>query len=94
MILGKVTGTVVSTVQHPFYDGKKQLLVRYLKPDGGFDGERYVLAVDLHQVGAGVGDTVLVMDEGNSARQIMATGPQGPVRSVVVGIVDQVAVGP
>lgn len=93
MILGRVTGTVVSTVQHPFYDGKKQLLVRYLKPDGSLDGERYVLAIDLHDVGAGVGDTVIVMDEGNSARQILSTGPQGPVRSVVVGIVDEVALG-
>ena len=93
MILGRVTGTVVSTVQHPFYDGKKQLLVRYLKPDGRLDGERYVLAIDLHDVGAGVGDTVIVMDEGNSARQILSTGPQGPVRSVVVGIVDEVALG-
>ncbi|MCC6623903.1 MAG: hypothetical protein IT385_21775 [Deltaproteobacteria bacterium] len=92
MILGRVTGTVVSTVEHPFYDGKKQLIVRYLKPDGeALDGERYVVAIDLHSVGAGVGDTVIVIDEGNSARQILATGPHGPVRSVIVGIVDQVA---
>jgi len=91
MILGRVTGTVVSTVQHPFYDGKKQLVVRYLTPDGDLDGEKYVLAIDLHAVGAGVGDTVIVMDEGNSARQILSTGPTGPVRSVIVGIVDAVA---
>jgi len=90
MILGRVTGTVVSTVEHPFYDGTKQLIVRYLKPDGSFDGERYVVAIDLHAVGAGVGDTVIVLDEGNSARQILSTGPQGPVRSVIVGIVDEV----
>ena len=93
MILGRVTGTVVSTVQHPFYDGKKQLLVRYLKPDGALDGDKYVLAVDLHAVGAGVGDTVIVMDEGNSARQILSAGPTGPVRSVIVGIVDAVTLG-
>jgi len=93
MILGRVTGTVVTTTQHPFYDGKTQLLVRYVAPDGRLDGERYVLAIDLHDVGAGVGDTVLVMDEGNSARQILGTGPHGPVRSVIVGIVDQVALG-
>lgn len=93
MILGRVTGTVVSTVEHPFYDGKKQLIVRYVRPDGSLDGERYVIAVDLDSVGAGVGDTVLVMDEGNSARQIMGTGAQGPVRSIIVGIVDAVALG-
>ncbi len=87
MILGRVCGTVVSTVQHPFYSGKKQLLVRAIAPDGGFDGERYILALDL--VGAGVGETVLVEDEGNSARQLVED-PAAPLRSVVVGIVDQI----
>jgi ethanolamine utilization protein EutN len=87
MILGRVCGTVVSTVQHPFYQGKKQLIVRACTPDGAFDGDRYVVAVDL--VGAGVGETVLVEDEGNSARQLL-DAKDAPVRSVIVGIVDEV----
>ena len=87
MILGRVMGTVVSTVQHPFYQGKKQLIVRYCTPSGEFDGDKYVVAVDL--VGAGVGETVIVEDEGNSARQLMSA-TNAPIRSVVVGIVDQV----
>lgn len=91
MMLGRVCGTVVSTVEHPFYDGRKQLIVRAVLPDGTLEGERYVVAVDL--VGAGVGQTVLVEDEGNSARQLLDTGPTGPIRSVVVGIVDQVSEG-
>ena len=65
--------------------------MRACLPDGSFDGEKYVIAVDL--VGAGVGETVLVEDEGNSARQLMGNLKNAPVRSVVVGIVDQVAVG-
>ncbi|MCC6521608.1 MAG: hypothetical protein IT373_03005 [Polyangiaceae bacterium] len=89
MMLGRVTGTVVSTVQHPFYAGKKQLMVRAVTPDGAFDGDKYVVAVDL--VGAGVGETVLVEDEGNSARQLLGSA-NGPVRSVIVGIVDAVSV--
>lgn len=88
MILGRVCGTVVSTMEHPFYDGKKQLIVRACNPDGSLDGEKYVIAVDL--VGAGVGQTVLVEDEGNSARQLMGV-KDAPVRSVIVGIVDAVA---
>jgi ethanolamine utilization protein EutN len=88
MILGRVCGTLVATVQHPFYDGRKQLIVRTALPDGSFDGEKYVVAVDL--VGAGVGATVLVEDEGNSARQLLDAVPNGPVRSVIVGIVDEV----
>lgn len=91
MMLGRVTGTVVSTVQHPFYAGRKQLMVRAVTPDGAFDGDKYVVAVDL--VGAGVGETVLVEDEGNSARQLLGSA-NGPVRSVIVGIVDEVNVPP
>ena len=51
MNLGKVIGTVVSAQQHPFYDGHKQLLVRYTAPDGGYDGERYVIALDMVDAG-------------------------------------------
>lgn len=87
MILGRVCGTVVSTIQHPFYQGRKQLIVRACSPDGAFDGDRYVIAVDL--VGAGVGETVLVEDEGTSARQLLDV-KDAPVRSVIVGIVDEV----
>ncbi|APR78978.1 Ethanolamine utilization polyhedral-body-like protein EutN [Minicystis rosea] len=87
MILGRVCGTVVSTVQHPFYDGKKQLMVRACTPDGAFDGEKYVIAVDT--VGAGVGEMVIVEDEGNSARQMLGV-TNAPVRSLIVGIVDEV----
>jgi ethanolamine utilization protein EutN len=88
MILGRVCGTVVSTVQHPFYQGKKQLIVRACTPDGAFDGDRYVIAVDL--VGAGIGETVIVEDEGTSARQLLDAGKDAPVRSVILGIVDAV----
>ena len=88
MILGRVCGTVVSTIQHPFYNGKKQLIVRACLPDGTFDGDKYVIAVDT--VGAGVGQTVLVEDEGNSARQMLNVS-NAPVRSVIVGIVDEVS---
>ena len=35
MILGRVCGTVVSTVEHPFYDGRKQLIVRALREAKG-----------------------------------------------------------
>ncbi len=86
MILGRVSGTVVSTVQHPFYRGRKQLIVRACAHDGTPDGERYVICVDL--VGAGIGEMVLVEDEGNSARQLL-DAKDGPVRSVIVGIVDE-----
>jgi ethanolamine utilization protein EutN len=88
VILGRVVGTVVATIQHPFYgSGKKQLIVRAVNPDGSLDGTKYIVALDV--VGAGVGETVLVEDEGSSARQIL-DDPKAPVRSLVVAIVDSV----
>ena len=86
MKLGRVVGTIVTTIQHPFFEGRKQLLVRYVEPDGRWTGD-YTVAVDV--VDAGVGQVVLVEDEGNGARQLL-DAPNAPVRAVIVGIVDQV----
>ena len=41
-------------------------------------------------VQAGVGDVVLVLDEGNGARQIIGKEPDGAIRAVIVGVVDEV----
>ncbi len=85
MILGRVTGEVYSTINHPFYDARTLLVVAKTGPEGDATGE-YVIAVDV--VGAGVGQRVLVLDEGNGARQVL-DAPDAPVRSVVVGIIDE-----
>lgn len=87
MYIARVFGNVVSTIKHPFFAGRKLLLVERLRPEGGADA-RYDIAVDLVQ--AGPGDTVLVLDEGSSARQLLDAEPNGPVRAVIVGIVDAV----
>ena len=85
MKIGRVAGTVVSTVCSPVYDAEKLLLCDLLdeglEPTGG-----YTIAVD--RVEAGVGDTVLILDEGNSARQVLGA-PEAPIRAVVVGVVDE-----
>jgi ethanolamine utilization protein EutN len=87
MLLGKVCGTIHSTINHPFYDNKKLLLVDRLKKDGTSSG-KYVIAIDT--VDAGAGETVLVIDEGNSARQIV-NDSSAPLRSIIIGIVDQIS---
>jgi ethanolamine utilization protein EutN len=86
MKLARVVGTVVSTIKSPIFDGRALLLVDLLEPDGREAGG-YLIAVDT--VGAGAGETVLVLDEGTSARQIVGA-PYGPLRTVTVGIVDAV----
>lgn len=88
MILGRITGEVVATIQHPSYAGRRVLMVDRVAPDGRESGE-YLIAIDT--VGAGLGQTVLIVDEGNSARQVVGD-PAAPIRSVIVGIVDQVDV--
>jgi microcompartment protein CcmK/EutM len=42
-------------------------------------------------VGAGHGETVLIIDEGNSARQVVGD-TTAPIRAVIVGIVDELLV--
>ncbi|MDP2624344.1 MAG: EutN/CcmL family microcompartment protein [Actinomycetota bacterium] len=88
MKLGKVAGTVVSTISHPIYDGRKLLLCDLLDADGADTGG-YLICVDA--VGAGHGETVLIIDEGNSARQVVGD-PTAPIRAVIVGIVDELLV--
>jgi len=84
--IARVAGTVVSPISHPFYEGRRLLLCDLVEPDGAPAGG-YLIAVDV--VDAGVGETVLVNDEGNSARQIFGIDT-GPIRSVVIGIVDEI----
>ena len=86
MFLADVIGTVVSPIQIPILDGQKLLIVRPIKPDGSPTGKTRI-AID--KVQAGVGDRVLVLDEGNGGRQIMGD-PKGAVKTIVVGIVDYV----
>jgi len=87
MYIGQVAGTVVATIKHHMFAGHKLLLVERLDLDGSLL-PRYDIAVD--SVQAGVGDRVLVLDEGNSARQVLKVEPWGPVRAVIVGVIDEV----
>ena len=89
MFLADVIGTVVSPVQIPILEGRTLLLLRPVSPDGRAIGKTRI-GIDRAQ--AGVGDRVIVIDEGNSARQILGD-PKGAVKTIVVGVVDYVEVG-
>jgi microcompartment protein CcmK/EutM len=86
--IGRVAATVVSTICVPALENRKLLLVDLLDVDGHETGKD-MIAVDI--VGAGAGETVLVLDEGNGARQVLDY-PDAPIRAVVVGVVDEVEV--
>ena len=89
MIIGTVRGNIVSTINHPFYTGKKLLVVEKEDPSGKPGG--YLIAID-GGVQAGIGERVLVIDEGSSARQIVGD-PDAPLRSIIVGIIDRIDTG-
>lgn len=84
MKLARVVGTVVSTITSPIFEDRTLLLCDLVEPTGEASGG-YLIAVDT--VGAGAGELVLILDEGTSARQIVGAA-YGPLRTVVVGIVD------
>jgi ethanolamine utilization protein EutN len=86
--IGRVVGTVVSTICSPVFEARRLLLCDLLDASGKPDGS-YLICVDT--VGSGAGETVLILDEGNSARQVVGMSP-APIRAVVVGIVDQLMV--
>jgi len=86
MYIGKVIGSVVATIKIDHLKNHKLLLVDQLNIDGEETGD-YDIAVDVVQ--AGPGDTVLVIDEGTGARQILGIDP-GAIRAVIVGVVDEI----
>ncbi|HWO89537.1 MAG TPA: EutN/CcmL family microcompartment protein [Gemmatimonadales bacterium] len=88
MYLGQVVGDVVSTHKNERLAGKRLLLVARLTLEGKTEG---VETICLDVVDAGVGDKVLVVQEGSSARKVM-NDEWIPVQAVIVGVLDRVDV--
>jgi microcompartment protein CcmK/EutM len=91
LFLGRVVGDLTSTCKHRALDGARLLWVERVGPDGAPLGPRPRRSLALDLVDAGPGDRVLVLDEGNGAAQVLGR-PRGPVRTVIVGVVDSVCI--
>ena len=91
MILCKVLGPVVSTEKHPAFARLKLLVVQPVDEKGANAGRSFVAVDRVAQ--AGEGDTVLVLREGTGIRQLfgLPATAKWPIRSCIVGVVDQVA---
>jgi len=89
MILGKIIGNVVSTVTEKGYESRKILIVQPIDPSGTPKGQSF-LAIDT--VKAGIGDIVLVIEEGGSARMILDEPETFTIKAIIAGIVDQITV--
>ena len=88
MILGKVIGNVVSTISNEGYQSRKILVVQPIDPEGNACGKT-ILAIDAVQ--AGIGDIVLTLEEGTSARAILEDPGSMTVKHVIAAIVDSVS---
>ena len=92
MKIARVTGTVVSTIKYEKYVGMKLLRVRHLTLDGQPTGEELialgVMRMDaLDAADAGIGDIVLVNNDGGAAQMIM--GDTKLIASVTIcGVID------
>ena len=91
MILCRVIGNSVATVQHSCYRGKAVMVVQPVDTDGKSPKGSSFLACDAVQ--AGPGDLVLCSREGNTARQLLGSDAD-PFHAVILGVVDAVTLGP
>ncbi len=85
MFLGKIKGNIVATHKNNYLVGHKLLLVKPINLNNEFIGDNEVIAVDL--VDAGVGDIVLVVQEGDAVQQILGHN-KAPIHTIIVAVVD------
>jgi len=88
MLLARVTGQLVSSVKLEGFESEKLMIVEPLDQKGLLDGTE-IVACD--RAGAGLGDVVLLLQEGASCRLVM--GKTGvPAEALIVAIVDRISV--
>ncbi len=87
MILARVLGNIVATQKNRRYDNARVMLCQQINPEGDEMGNT-VLALD--SVDAGVGDTVLIVQEGWGASTAATGEPGAAIDSAIVGVVDRV----
>ncbi len=87
MILARVVGNVVATQKNERYANARVMMCQPVTPQGEETGAT-LLALD--SVDSGIGDTVLVVQEGWGA-STAATGEQGAaIDSAIIGVVDRI----
>lgn len=86
MLIGTVVGNVVATQKNGRLEGVKLLLVQPLSLDEQPRGAP-VLAIDM--IDAGVGDRVLLVQDGKAAQAVLDRGVAA-VDAAIVGVIDHV----
>jgi microcompartment protein CcmK/EutM len=84
--IGRVVGNVVSTHKNAKLEGAKLMLVQPLDLAGAAKGAP-LMAID--GVDAGIGDRVLLIQDGRSAQLVLGKGAAA-VDTAIIGVVDAV----
>lgn len=87
MIIARVIGNVVATQKNERYAGARVMLCQPVTPEGAETG---VALLALDSVDAGIGDTVLVVQEGWGASTAATGKPGAAIDSAIVGVVDRI----
>ena len=87
MILARVVGNIVATKKNQRYENASVMLCQQIDPEGA-DTATTVLA--LNAVDAGVGDRVLIVQEGWGASTAATGKPGAAIDSAIVGVVDRI----
>jgi len=82
MLICKVKGNLITTIKDPRFKGHKIMIVRILNGDGS-ETKTEFMAVD--GIGVGIGETVLVIRHGSSAKEMFGTVP---FNAVIAGVID------
>ncbi len=82
MVIGKVVGSIIATRKNERLIGQKLLVIRPLE-----NMEKTGEFVAIDNVGAGIGETVLVAT--GSAARVGCDLENAPVDAAIVGIVDE-----
>lgn len=87
MLLARVIGNIVAAQKNQRYEGTRAMLCRQISPERA-DMDYTCIALD--SVNSGVGDVVLIAQEGWSA-STASTGKAGAaIDSAIVGVVDRI----
>ncbi|MCX6174126.1 MAG: EutN/CcmL family microcompartment protein [Ignavibacteriales bacterium] len=89
MFLAKIKGNIVSTPKNKFLIGHKLLIVHPIDYIGNLIGQKDFIALD--QIDAGIGDSVIVVQEGDAVEQILGH-TNAPVNTMVIAIVDNIEI--
>lgn len=89
MFLAKIKGNIVSTPKNKFLIGHKLLIVHPIDYNRNLIGQKDFIALD--QLDAGIGDSVIVVQEGDAIEQILEHN-NAPVNTMVIAIVDDIEI--